>query len=122
MSMFNYIRAKYCSCRCYGIARRGPRKENVNEHASRQRARLMVAKIKCEKCGTTSGLLDVHHRDLNVMNNKTDNLQVLCRSCHLKIHRKVPVKKCSVKGCERNSRSNGMCARHNLQSWREKKK
>lgn len=40
----------------------------------------------CEKCGTTEGLIDIHHKDKNRKNNTTDNLIVLCRHCHLIAH------------------------------------
>ena len=43
---------------------------------------------KCELCGWDkhiSGLV-VHHKDRNRLNNKTDNLQVLCACCHAMEH------------------------------------
>jgi len=33
--------------------------------------------------------LCVHHRDLNIQNNKLNNLQVMCNSCHQKLHREL---------------------------------
>jgi len=52
------------------------------------------AKRQCEKCGEKNDLM-IHHIDGNgrnkwdkkeTMNNNIDNLIVLCRSCHGKIH------------------------------------
>jgi len=52
------------------------------------------AKFKCEKCGEVNDLT-IHHKDnkgINLkkrglpMNNKPINLQVLCRSCHGRLH------------------------------------
>lgn len=46
---------------------------------------------RCRICGTTKnrarngGLLDVHHRDRNKLNNDPSNLITLCRSCHTSI-------------------------------------
>lgn len=42
----------------------------------------------CEVCRkiATGRKLDVHHKDLNKMNNDIKNLIVLCRSCHREVH------------------------------------
>lgn len=43
----------------------------------------------CENCGIKyyeTKRFEVHHKDLNRKNNKTDNFQWLCASCHKKIH------------------------------------
>lgn len=51
----------------------------------------MLEKVgnKCEKCGwgvenpyTHKIPLQIHHKDGNSLNNKEDNLQVLCPNCH----------------------------------------
>jgi len=41
---------------------------------------------KCEKLGVKRTDLVVHHSDFNKMNSVEDNLILLCRSCHLRIH------------------------------------
>lgn len=40
--------------------------------------------IKCELCGYNefTKVLEVHHKDRNRKNNKVENLQVLCPTCH----------------------------------------
>jgi len=43
---------------------------------------------KCDRCGATENIL-VHHKDGNRLNNKEENLQVLCRKCHSKIHNEM---------------------------------
>ena len=43
--------------------------------------------MKCELCGSTRHLC-IHHKDENRYNNKLDNLQCLCKSCHQKHHLK----------------------------------
>ena len=42
---------------------------------------------KCSVCGETENQIDVHHKDKNRKNNKIENLQVLCASCHTKLHK-----------------------------------
>lgn len=50
-------------------------------------------KIKCESgacelCGDTDiDKLDIHHNDLNPLNNDITNLSVVCVSCHKELHR-----------------------------------
>lgn len=41
---------------------------------------------KCEKCSSERYLV-VHHIDEDSTNNKIENLMVVCRSCHQKIHK-----------------------------------
>jgi len=42
---------------------------------------------KCSVCGIKdSRVLVVHHRDSNRKNNKSDNLEWLCRNCHCIVH------------------------------------
>lgn len=58
-------------------------------HWKKTRARaLSRANYKCEKCNCTE-YLQVHHLNYNHLWNEKDNdLLVLCRTCHLKIHKK----------------------------------
>jgi len=43
-------------------------------------------KKQCEKCWQTRWIIDIHHKDKNHWNNEKDNLQILCHSCHAKLH------------------------------------
>jgi len=43
---------------------------------------------KCEKCLSTSNLI-VHHKDANRRNNTLDNFEVLCKSCHAIVHKRI---------------------------------
>lgn len=54
--------------------------------------RNMVKKKACAFCGTTENLC-VHHMDGDHMNNKLNNLQVLCSPCHSSHHKKEYWKK-----------------------------
>ena len=39
----------------------------------------------CEECESTHKP-EIHHRDADYRHNEADNLQVLCRECHLSTH------------------------------------
>ena len=87
-------------------------------YASHNSARNINRLIKnnnadtCEICGKI-GKMDIHHIDENPQNNNPDNLQVLCRSCHMKIHR--PRKICIVECCENIADGGlGYCNKHYL--------
>ena len=43
--------------------------------------------IMCQSCNKSRGI-EVHHKDLNVKNNKLENLIIVCRKCHFKIHKR----------------------------------
>jgi len=47
----------------------------------------------CTQCGKrgTGRQIDVHHRDGDRSNNAIDNLLVLCRGCHIRLHRRQAV-------------------------------
>lgn len=53
---------------------------------SRTPYREMIKKVKCEVCPSTNQL-GIHHKDGNHYNNVLENLQVLCASCHSRIHK-----------------------------------
>ena len=40
---------------------------------------------KCQHCASSKKLV-IHHKDENKLNNAEDNLIVLCRTCHMKVH------------------------------------
>lgn len=50
---------------------------------------IIVAKSKCESCGSNHGILNVHHKTYERIggNEKLEDLQVLCFSCHQKADR-----------------------------------
>mgnify|MGYP005632026545 CR=1 FL=1 len=56
-----------------------------------RRLKLSEAPLACSLCGQTEIIrknsnLHVHHIDCDRSNNALDNLQVLCASCHRKVH------------------------------------
>jgi transposase-like protein len=65
--------------------------KNGTQNAGRYQARQIIKEIKpCELCGAKmrSLLMVIHHKDEDVFNNKKNNLQRLCRKCHINLHRK----------------------------------
>jgi 5-methylcytosine-specific restriction endonuclease McrA len=78
--------AKFCSRKCRNIdnltGRVGELNANYKDGAFSYRRFL---KEECERCGSTDSLI-IHHVDENRRNNKPDNLETLCRSCHSKEH------------------------------------
>ena len=109
--LIHFNKRKYCDKMCM---RRdwilNKTKRNSNESNSRANAKLRIElltnKRECEKCQSTKNL-DVHHMDENPFNNSLKNLQVLCRSCHTKHHRK---RTCTV--CEKPHKALGYCEKH----------
>ena len=46
---------------------------------------ILRKEYKCEECGSIKNI-DVHHIDGDRNNNVPENLELLCRSCHVKKH------------------------------------
>ena len=76
-----FSKRKYCNNHC----QREHQCKAVKASASRMRAHSMAFN-KCMRCGKI-GRMDVHHKDENPLNNNPSNLETLCRSCHLLVHR-----------------------------------
>lgn len=91
---------------------------------------------KCSVCSSVKDLC-IHHierMDINDKNyNNLDNLTVVCRSCHMSLHRKaghiVPYKngegnifgrrgkgnppvKCKIEGCDNMQHGRALCKKH----------
>lgn len=115
----HFNKRKYCDRECMKRAFLKSGKSNQDwssaHHTARKINELILHKEVCEKCGSRTNL-DVHHKDFNSSNNAYENLQVLCRSCHMKIHRSKPI--CSVKSCNNAVKGHGLCEKH-LQRWRK---
>lgn len=55
-----------------------------------RRLAVIGALFRCEQCGVHNNLnvLDVHHKRYNLFHERLSDLEVLCRACHMKEHRK----------------------------------
>ncbi len=71
---------------------------------SRRNYRNVIKKVNCESCGIRNNL-GIHHKNFDHYDNKADNLQVLCVSCHISLHKKEYWK--AVKSGKTPKRSNG---------------
>jgi len=60
--------------------------KNKNRYGNRIARRIFRKKGFCETCQTKKAT-DIHHKDENILNNKPENLQEICRSCHMKLHK-----------------------------------
>lgn len=63
--------------------------DNSDNHSSTFRVIAFRNKeLKCERCGYDKYIqvLEVHHKDRNRRNNTTDNLEILCPTCHMEHH------------------------------------
>jgi hypothetical protein len=66
-------------------------KTNLNKNRINERHNLTISeyvnimKKPCEKCGSNKRK-QLHHIDWDKTNNSPDNKQVICKSCHEKIH------------------------------------
>ena len=61
--------------------------DNASKHTGRTRAIRWYKLGKCVLCDEDA--TDRHHRDGNTLNNDPPNVQILCRSCHMIIDRRM---------------------------------
>lgn len=108
----SFSRRKYCGIECMRKAyvKKGENSQlyTAAHHSSRKVVYLIEDREKkCELCGTTINI-DVHHKDGNYRNNRSENLMVVCRSCHMKLHH--PKAKCRI--CGKPVKGHGYCEKH----------
>lgn len=106
-----FRKRKYCNRACmrkdWLKAEKGDQTYR-NAHTTAQKINeLILQKDSCELCGQQNNI-DVHHIDGDYQNNDPSNLQVLCRSCHMKEHRKKG--KCVI--CGEPVCGHGYCNKH----------
>lgn len=113
-----FLRRKYCDRECMrrAFVKQDAKNQRYGEshHSARKITYLIQGKEKvCEICGSTKSI-DVHHKDGDYNNNNVDNLMIVCRSCHMKIHR--PQKTCSL--CGKPVKGHGYCNMHYIR-WKK---
>lgn len=107
-----FLKRKYCDRLCMRKAFVNQEYSLSSNRTSRESAIKIVFLIesrekRCEICGSTKNI-DVHHKDGNCHNNSSDNLMVVCRSCHLKLHN--PKGSCVL--CGKPVKGYGYCEKH----------
>ncbi len=62
----------------------------TNGNSSYRQLALRNLPHRCNKCGFDKNvrILLVHHKDENRLNNKLDNLKILCLNCHAIVHKR----------------------------------
>lgn len=113
LGVFN--KRKFCNIECMKrgfVKKDGLNQKNEPAHSSARKIAYMIEERDkiCELCGSTKSI-DVHHKDGDFHNNSPENLMIVCRSCHMKLH-KTSSRTCSVCGKECKRTHRGMCDKH----------
>lgn len=107
-----FQRRKYCNNECmskYWLLQPKVNQTWNNAHTTARKINLKIKRIfYCEICHKIGGKLDVHHKNENWKDNSLNNLQIVCRSCHMKIHNKYSV--CRI--CGDKVKGYGYCNKH----------
>ena len=72
----------------HGKGNLGKRNGRYKDGSQSRLYRLVIEKDRCARCGRTERLC-VHHKNNNHYDNRLDNLQVLCHSCHMSVTKKA---------------------------------
>lgn len=108
MSLLHFMKQKYCGMYCFRTQMKDNQVSFGNNSSARTMARRkMKDETNCESCGTQLAR-DVHHIDGVPQNNAPHNLMRLCRSCHMKIHKKRSL--CKI--CPKPVKGLGYCEMH----------
>ncbi|MFQ5491889.1 MAG: hypothetical protein ACE5GE_14320, partial [Phycisphaerae bacterium] len=62
--------------------RKGAAHHNFKHGRASRLYRTVIEKDKCRRCGTTESL-GIHHKNDDHYDNRLENLEVLCNSCHM---------------------------------------
>jgi hypothetical protein len=77
-----FLARKFCDKDCQCAAQVDP--ETANRQTMYSRARKHRSDT-CERCGATDRL-HIHHKDEDITNNASENLETLCVLCHNRHH------------------------------------
>lgn len=82
---------RFCSRRCSkrGAANPKWKGDAASKTAGNYRARNRYAATKCQRCGAPRA--ELHHKDENTLNNSPDNIQILCRRCHMQLDGRLAI-------------------------------
>jgi len=105
--LIHFNRRKFCDQRCMGSNFDKRHSQDVGSSTAHYHARKLVPKGPCNRCGKPAAT-DVHHKDGNYLNNSPDNLERICRSCHILEHRQRGL--CVI--CGEPQKGLGYCDKH----------
>src|SRR5690606_3770283 len=106
--LIHFNRRKYCDRNCMAKSFKGRKiTDDPSWYTAHKWAREIKKAEMCEIRGSTKNV-EIHHKDENWKNNSLENLQALCRSCHVKTHR--PKKSCKI--CGKPQKGLGYCNKH----------
>lgn len=105
--LIHFNRRKFCGRLCMGKNFDRRHSPDVGWSTAHYHARKVKAKGPCNRCGKPSAK-DVHHKDGNHLNNSTENLERICRSCHNLEHST----RGSCKICGKPQKGLGYCDKH----------
>ena len=107
-SLLHFGRRKFCDRLC--MARsfdERPTTDDPGWMTAHHHARKMVPQGPCSRCGAP-GASDVHHKNGDWTDNRPENLERICRSCHNRVHRRR--KPCVI--CGKPQKGLGYCDKH----------
>ena len=113
-ALYFFNRRKYCDRKCMAAAFDARESKTDEWSTVHYHSRKAVPPGPCSHCGKPNAS-DVHHKDGNYLNNSLDNLERVCRSCHIRLHRGGKV--CKI--CGRPHKAFGLCDLHyqRLKKW-----
>lgn len=85
-----FLRRKTCSPKCASAlkaaaSRRDTPRPGADSKWTLSRYARRHLKAACERCGSTERL-EAHHRDGDRRNNTAENIETVCKSCHVQGH------------------------------------
>ena len=105
--LIHFNRRKFCDRHCMAAAFDQRHSPEVGSSTARYHARKIVPNGCCNRCGKPNAS-DVHHRDGNHLNNSPENLERICRSCHVREHKQRG--SCTI--CGKPHKGLGYCDKH----------
>lgn len=79
---------RYLGIKSRGRGRPGSEHHQYKDGRSTRLYRKLVVKDVCGNCGATERL-SVHHKNDDHYDNRVENLQILCESCHISLAKKA---------------------------------
>lgn len=106
-SLLHFSRRKFCDRKCMAAAFDARPSRSEGWSVTHYHARKLVPAGPCRTCGKPDAM-DVHHRDGDHRNNSPENLERICRGCHIRHHQ--PKGCCKI--CGKPMKGLGYCDKH----------